>query len=98
MTSITSRYLEAALIDQIVAGQFANKKYAFVATVAFGHYGLGVSVANEEGFSPIAGKEFTSYDEAKQWASELNAHIGREPREAMDIIGSSMFPRKEQRR
>lgn len=91
MTDITSRYLEAALIDQMVAGQFVDTTYAFVATVDDKGYGLGVAVANEQGFSPIVGKDFDSYDEAKRWASGLNAHIGRTPDDVLAIVGSSMF-------
>jgi hypothetical protein len=90
MTGITTRYLEAAIIDQKVAGEFAGKAYAFVAVVNKG-YKLGVAVANESGYSPIEGKTFDNYGEAKQWASELNDHIGLSRDAALDIIGSTMF-------
>jgi hypothetical protein len=90
MTDITTRYLEAAILDQKVAGAFAGKSYAFVAVINEG-YRLGVAVANEPGYSPISGKTFDSYDEAKQWANELNDHIGLSRDAALDIVGSTMF-------
>jgi hypothetical protein len=90
MTDITTRYLEAAFIDQKVAGEFQGKAYAFVAVVHKG-YGLGVAVANEQGYSPISGKSFDSYDEAKQWANELNDHIGLSRDAVLDIVSSTMF-------
>jgi hypothetical protein len=90
MTDITNTYLEAAFIDQNVAGAFHDKVYAFVAVVAAKDYQLGVAVANEPGYNPIAGKKFDRYDEAKQWANELNDHIGLSRDAALDIIGSTM--------
>jgi hypothetical protein len=89
LTDITNTHLEAAIIDQKVAGEFAGKSYAFVAVVNKG-YQLGVAVANEAGYNPITGKTFNSYGEAKQWADGLNKHIGLSQDEALDIIGSTM--------
>ena len=90
MTDITNQYLEAAFIDQNVAGAFHGKSYAFVAIVN-GGYSLGVAVANEQGYNAITGKTFSTYEEAKRWASELNKHIGLSVDEALDIISSTMF-------
>ena len=90
MTDITNTHLEAAILDQKVAGEFQGKVYAFVGVINDG-YQLGVAVANEQGYSPIEGKKFDSYDEAKQWAKELNEHIGLSYDAALDIIGSTMF-------
>ena len=90
MTDITNQYLEAAFIDQNVAGAFHGKSYAFVAIVN-GGYSLGVAVANEQGYNAITGKTFSTYEEAKRWASELNKHIGLSADEALDIISSTMF-------
>jgi hypothetical protein len=87
---ITNRHLEAAIIDQKVAGEFSGKRYAFAAVVEKGGYQLGVAVANESGYHPISGKTFDRYEEAKLWARELNAHIGLSPDEALDIVGSTM--------
>ena len=88
--TITNEHLDAAIIDQKVAGEFQGKVYAFAAIVDANGYGLGVAVANENGYSPIQGKTFNNYDEAKRWARELNAHIGLSQDEALDIVGSTM--------
>ncbi|MBT1509350.1 hypothetical protein KIP88_02450 [Bradyrhizobium sp. SRL28] len=93
MSDITNQHLEAAIIDQKVAGEFAGKTYAFVAVINDGQYKLGVAVANEQGYSAIYGKTFDGHDEAKQWADGLNAHIGLSKDAALDIVGSSMFGR-----
>jgi hypothetical protein len=90
MPDITSRNLEAALINQKAAGFFRGKAYVFVATFHEGECILGVAVANEQGFHPIVGKVFESYDTAKQWAHELNEHIGRSNDEVLDIVTSTM--------
>lgn len=89
MSDITTRFLEAAIIDQTVAGTFHGKSYAFVGVMNEG-YQLGVAVANESGYNPVAGKKFDSYGEAMQWASELNAHIGLTREAVLDIVGSTM--------
>jgi hypothetical protein len=90
MSDITNRHLEAAIIDQKVAGEFAGKTYAFVAVIDEG-YKLGVAVKNETGYNPISGKTFRTHDEAKQWADGLNEHIGLSKDEALNIVGSTMF-------
>jgi hypothetical protein len=89
MSDITNRYLEAAFIDQKVAGEFHDRSYAFIAVIT-DSYGLGVAVANEPGYNPINGKTFDSYDEATRWANELNEHIGLSRDAALDIVGSTM--------
>jgi hypothetical protein len=90
MTDITNTHLEAAILDQKVAGEFHGKVYAFVATVSKAGYCLGVAVKDEQGYNPIEGKVFTTYGEAHRWAYELNGHIGLSPREALDIIITTM--------
>ena len=90
MTDITSTHLEAALIDQNVAGTFHDKPYAFVAVIDDNAWRLGVAVANEAGYNPIAGKTFAHRAEAKHWADGLNKHIGLSDTQALDIISSTM--------
>jgi predicted molibdopterin-dependent oxidoreductase YjgC len=90
MTDITTTHLEAAFIDQNVAGAFPGKRYAFVAVVAPGGWQLGVAVANEQGYNPISGKTFKAHYEAKEWADGLNKHIGLDVEDALEIIGSTM--------
>jgi hypothetical protein len=88
--SITTRSLEAAFIDQKVAGAFRDKRYAFVAVYGVDGWQLGVAVANEDGYSPIDGKHFEEQGEAAQWAAELNSHIGLTVGDTAHIIVSTM--------
>jgi hypothetical protein len=90
MTDITNTHLEAALIDQNVAGAFADKAYAFVAVVERKGWQLGVAVANERGYHPIAGKTFSDQADAKEWADGLNRHIGRTDDDVASIVISTM--------
>jgi hypothetical protein len=91
MADITNTHLEAAILDQKVAGAFHGKTYAFVAVINTSRYMLGVAVKDEAGYSPIDGKTFPTYDEAKQWADGLNEHIGLSKDEMLDIVSSTMF-------
>jgi hypothetical protein len=90
MTNITSLSLEAAILDQKVAGAFHGKTYCFVAIWGNGGHHLGVAVANEQGYNPIVGKTFADRKEADEWARQLNAHIGRSDEEATRIVISTM--------
>lgn len=87
---ITTESLEAAIIDQKVAGAFAGKSYAYHAVVAKGGWQLGIAVANEKGYSPVEGKTFASQEEAKGWVEGLNAHIGLSEEDRVRIVISSM--------
>lgn len=84
----TTTHLEAAILDQVVAGTF-TKPYCFVAVVAKSGWALGVAVANERGYNPTA-KTFDSELEAREWAQGLNEHIGLTDEQAMDIVISTM--------
>jgi hypothetical protein len=90
MQDITSTNLEAAIIDQKVAGAFRGKAYAFVAVTTEDGYQLGVAVEDEPGYSPIDGKTFSEHAEAKQWASGLNRHIGLSPERTVAIVMTTM--------
>jgi hypothetical protein len=94
MTDITQTHLEAALIDQSVAGAFPDKVYAFTAVIGGGGWQLGLAIANEGGYNPIPGKTFATQTEAKQWADGLNKHIGRDEDSVMAIICSTMGGRR----
>lgn len=87
--SITSKYLEAAIIDQVAAGAFPGKAYAFTAVHENG-WKLGVAVANEQGYHPFK-HPFKSQEEAQEWAKGLNEHIGLDERRATRIVCSTMF-------
>lgn len=88
--SITSEHLEAAIIDQTVAGQFAGQRYAFLTLGCNNGFELAVAVADQCGYNPIAGKTFDSQGEAKIWADGLNRHIGLTDEDALKIILSTM--------
>ena len=90
MTDITHLNLEAALLDQKVAGAFYGKTYCFVSIPADKSYALGVAVANEPGYSPIVGKTFANEGEANDWAKQLNEHIGLGSNESIRIVISTM--------
>lgn len=90
MSDITTTHLEAAIIDQQVAGAFRDSTYAFVAVYGEDGWQLGVAVANESGYSPIVGKTFSDQGEAKRWADGLNAHIGLTDLSAAQIVASTM--------
>lgn len=96
MTDITDTHLEAALLDQMVAGAFNDKAYAYVVVTAKGESGfsLGIAVANENGYNPIDGRTFKSEDEARHWADSLNGHIGLDQDTAWRIICSTMRGRR----
>jgi hypothetical protein len=92
MTDITNRNLEAAIIDQVVAGQFRGKRYAFMATQRDdGPWTLSVAVENERGYNPIDGKSFTTRKEAREWADGLNDHLGLTSTEITAIVMSTMM-------
>jgi hypothetical protein len=93
MQNITSKYLEAAIIDQVVAGHYSGRAYAFVAVIHEEKYALGVAVANEPGYAPVFGKVFDTDAEAKEWATGLNEHIGRDLRDVASVVASTMFGR-----
>lgn len=90
MADITNRILEAALLDQKIAGAFHGKRYAHVAVACDGGWQLGVAVANEAGYHPIEGKTFDQQFQATAWADGLNEHIGLSKEEAARIIVSTM--------
>ena len=72
---ITSKYLEAALLDQSIAGAFQGKPYAHIAVCTNRGWVLGVAVANERGYNST-NKKFETEKDAKEWADGLNEHIG----------------------
>jgi len=89
MTDITSLNLEAALLDQNVAGTFWDRKYAYVAVWTDDGWRLGVAVANEPGYNPI-NKIFADEGETRYSARGLNSHIGLSEDEVIAIVASTM--------
>jgi hypothetical protein len=92
--SITSNNLEAALMDQIAAGAFHGKDYAFVKVYHDDSWKLGVAVKNEQGYHPF-NRLFEKEVEAKEWADGLNKHIGLSERRATEIVCSTLFDRSK---
>lgn len=93
MRNITQTHLEAAIIDQEVAGIFGriSKRWCYVAVMrGDGEWGLGVAVEDEQGYHPIDGKTFPTRAEASEWANGLNDHVGLSETESTAIIVSSM--------
>jgi hypothetical protein len=88
--SITSEHLEAAIIDQTVAGTFTGQRYAYMTVGGQNGYELAIAVANQHGYNPVSGKIFGSQGEAKIWADGLNRHIGLTDEDALNIILSTM--------
>lgn len=93
MTDITHTHLEAAIIDQTVAGAFPGTPYAFVAVIAKDKWQLAVAVANERGYNPI-NQLFESQAEADEWAEGLNRHIGLSADAKFKIVASTMGGRR----
>lgn len=95
MTDITTTNLDLAIIDQIVAGSFAGRTYAFTtAANDKGQHILAVAVANELGYHPIDGKTTRNLIEAERWAEGLNEHIGLSEESALSIVISTMGGRR----
>ena len=90
----TNRRLEAALLDQKVAGEFHDKDYAYVPVM--NHNGkpwaIGIAVEGEHGYSPIVAEAFTydNRDDAADFCDGMNMHIGLEKIRAIEIVVSSM--------
>lgn len=89
MTDITNTHLEAAILDQVVAGTFGGVDYAFTVVIGDGGFALAVAIANEPGYYPT-NKTFETEAEAYEWADGLNTHIGLTATEAARIIVSTM--------
>lgn len=87
---ITTTHLEAALIDQKVAGAFQGKAYAFIAVYYDSGWKLGIAVANERGYNIVNGKRFATEAEAREWARSLNRHICLSPDQEAAIVVSTM--------
>lgn len=64
---------------------------AYVAVISEEGYGLGVAVRDQAGYHPLREPlTFETYDEANTAARTMNERLGLSPREADEIIASSM--------
>ena len=86
--------LEAAILDQAVAGMFNGKTYAYVAVIreTGKPWGIGVAVLGETGYNPIASETFTwdKEEDAKEFCDGMNFHIRLDTKEVSTIIASTM--------
>jgi len=90
-TDPTQQSLEAAILDQKVAGMMGDQPYAYVAVYTEGtKFGLGIAAEDQQGYSPISGIEFESHDLAHEFADGMNRHIGLDGTRAAQIICASM--------
>jgi hypothetical protein len=94
MSDPTHNWLEAAILDQAIAGLFGNKAYAFVAVLRSGPkpWGVGVAVVEERGYHPIDTEifSFAKREEAEDFCDGMNRHIGLSRLGTVRIIASSM--------
>lgn len=89
----TQRSLEAAILDQTVAGTFEDKPYAYAAVLNQGSgkmWAIGIAVEDEAGYNPVAGFEFDTQAEVDAFVDGMNKHIGLTKLKATEIIASSM--------
>jgi len=87
----THNNLDAALLDQKVAGVFQGKDYAYVPVVTERGWEAGIAVANEDGYNPIDGfRSFPDQDTARAFCNGMNKHIGLPMDHATGIIVSTM--------
>jgi hypothetical protein len=82
--------LKAALLDQKIAGAFQDVQYAYVPCTLADGFGVGIAVANENGYSPVTGFWFSSYNTAATFCDGMNKHIGLPMDHANSIVCSSM--------
>lgn len=98
----TNHNLNAAILDQVVAGSFPpGTAYAFVAILRDDlprQWGLGIAVANESGYNPVSAEatEFSwdYYKDADEFAKGMNRHIGIDWKQEAEIIASTMGGRR----
>jgi len=87
----THHSLEAAILDQKVAGAMGDLPYAYVPVLNDdGKWALGIAVEDEAGYSPVTGMDFRTDQEARNFADGMNKHIGLDPYRTMEIVTSSM--------
>ena len=98
MKDPTTMWLDAALLDQVVAGKFHGRPYAFVPiyrspdVFSRNIWGIGIAVEGEHGHYPVAHPSFTwaARDEAAAFCEGMNRHVGLSPLREVEIVASSM--------
>lgn len=103
MTTVdpTTQSLEAALLDQKVAGTFMEKPYAYIAVLSGAdadskmQWAIGIAVEDEQGYNEIRGEQFmfAQHAEARTFCDGMNRHIGLSVTRETEIICSTMRSR-----
>jgi hypothetical protein len=75
----------------------ADQNHAFTAVIVKEpagdhHYGLGFAQRDQQGYWPVEGPSFPTYDGAKTFAADLNEADGVSTQDALLIVASSMRP------
>lgn len=90
MSDPTNTSLELAFLDQRVEGMFRGRRHCYVAVIADKGWGLGVAVADEQGYNPIDGLSYPTKQEADAVVAGMNEHIGVSRTEATEITVTTM--------
>jgi hypothetical protein len=90
----TNGSLEAALLDQYIAGIFFQKPYAYVPVLHGDEFAIGIAVEGEPGYNLLDAKQFrwVSYDVAYNFCMGMNQHIGLTEDQAVRLIADTMRP------
>lgn len=87
----THNSLEAAILDQKVAGWMAGQDYAYAPIAMDQGFGVSIAIANQDGTTPVYGfRTFKHYDEAATFCDGMNKHIGLPMDHAVAIVCSTM--------
>lgn len=90
MQDITSTNLDLAIMDQVHAGHYGRRPYAYTVGIHGDQYILGIAVANERGYHPVRTTGYITRKKAQAVADGMNAHLGLSNDEATAIIVSTM--------
>lgn len=92
MQDITIENLEAALLDQKIAGKMRDKSYCYTPVFDGEHWRPGIAVEGEAGYNPIVGGSFAwdHPDPAWEFCERMNTHIGLSDLDAARITTSTM--------
>jgi hypothetical protein len=92
----TQQSIEAAILDQKVAGTMGDDPYAYVAVLNHRPgkmWAIGIAVEDQAGYVPIEADIMFTFDrreEVDAFVGGMNKHIGLTPDRAARIVISSM--------
>ena len=70
----------------------APSNIAVVALIEKDGWRVGLATRDEPGYYPMNYGPFASQQEANEFADNANEQLGHSPKEALDILCSSMWP------